>query len=451
MLVVLATAGLLVTSPASARPPDAAMPSRSQVEAARARSAATARDVGAVEAELLLAEQEVTAAAVAAEQASEAYNGARWRLAQAREAYGAARAEAVRARGVVAGQRDRVAALVAQSYQQGDELSALSAVVGADGPDGVLDRLAGLQGASTSLAADYRRFAATDTLAEVYESQAREARAEQTRLAAAAERARLEAATAVTAAHERAASVAARRTVLVRELARVQNISVSLARTRQRALERAARERTQERAEERAQKQAQERERRAAARARAATGADAGAPAGRAGSGSAVPQRPAPRAASPRPPSPRPATPGPPARPAPEPVDPEPAPRPPSPSRGAQQAIRFAEAQLGEPYQWGAAGPDSWDCSGLTMAAWASAGRSLPHYSVAQYDAGTPIPVSSARPGDLLFWSSNGRPSGIHHVALSLGGAEFIEAPRTGLDVRRNTVHAWYPTFAVRL
>jgi cell wall-associated NlpC family hydrolase len=85
------------------------------------------------------------------------------------------------------------------------------------------------------------------------------------------------------------------------------------------------------------------------------------------------------------------------------------------------------------------------------MRAWASAGRALPHYSVAQYDAGTPIPVTSARPGDLLFWSSNGRPSGIHHVALSLGGSRFIEAPHTGANVRYNSVYAWYPTFAVRL
>ena len=85
------------------------------------------------------------------------------------------------------------------------------------------------------------------------------------------------------------------------------------------------------------------------------------------------------------------------------------------------------------------------------MRAWQAAGRSLPHYSVAQYDAGTPIPISDARPGDLLFWSSNGRPSGIHHVALSLGGSSFIEAPRTGLDVRYNSIYTWYPDFAVRL
>jgi len=124
---------------------------------------------------------------------------------------------------------------------------------------------------------------------------------------------------------------------------------------------------------------------------------------------------------------------------------------PTSGSGGAQQAIRFAEAQLGEPYQWGGSGPASWDCSGLTMQAWAAAGRALPHFAAAQYDAGTPIPVSSAGPGDLLFWTSNGRPSGIHHVALALGGGRFIEAPHTGAFVRYNSVYSWYPDFAVRL
>jgi cell wall-associated NlpC family hydrolase len=85
------------------------------------------------------------------------------------------------------------------------------------------------------------------------------------------------------------------------------------------------------------------------------------------------------------------------------------------------------------------------------MRAWQSAGRLLPHYSVAQYLSGTPIPVSAAGPGDLLFWSSNGMPSGIHHVALALGGGRFIEAPHTGADVRYDSVYLWYPDFAVRL
>jgi len=118
---------------------------------------------------------------------------------------------------------------------------------------------------------------------------------------------------------------------------------------------------------------------------------------------------------------------------------------------GAAAAIAFAKAQLGEPYQWAAAGPNRWDCSGLTMMAWRAGGISLPHFSGAQYEQGTPISIGNARPGDLLFWSYNGRPSGIHHVALYLGDGSFIEAPHTGADVRYNTIYNEYPNFAVRL
>ena len=85
------------------------------------------------------------------------------------------------------------------------------------------------------------------------------------------------------------------------------------------------------------------------------------------------------------------------------------------------------------------------------MVAWAKGGRSLPHYSRAQFTAGTRISLSAVRPGDLYFWSSNGSPSGIHHVAIAIGGGQFIEAPRTGLNVRVNSIGNWFPTYAVRL
>jgi peptidoglycan DL-endopeptidase CwlO len=106
--------------------------------------------------------------------------------------------------------------------------------------------------------------------------------------------------------------------------------------------------------------------------------------------------------------------------------------------------MAFAKAQVGEPYVWAAAGPDAWDCSGLTMAAWAAGGVSLPHYSVGQYEASTPISASDLRPGDLLFWSTTGSASGIHHVALYLGGGMMVHAPRTGRDVTVEPM-SYYP------
>jgi cell wall-associated NlpC family hydrolase len=114
--------------------------------------------------------------------------------------------------------------------------------------------------------------------------------------------------------------------------------------------------------------------------------------------------------------------------------------------------MAFAKAQVGEPYVWAAAGPDAWDCSGLTMAAWAAGGVSLPHYSVAQYEATTPISASALRPGDLLFWSTTGSPSGIHHVALYLGGGRMVEAPYSGSRVRVTAVrYGGIAPYAVRM
>ena len=69
------------------------------------------------------------------------------------------------------------------------------------------------------------------------------------------------------------------------------------------------------------------------------------------------------------------------------------------------------------------------------MGAWGAGGRSLPHYSVAQYEQSTPISASSLQPGDLLFWGSSSDPSSIFHVALYIGGGQMIHAPRTGEPV----------------
>jgi cell wall-associated NlpC family hydrolase len=123
----------------------------------------------------------------------------------------------------------------------------------------------------------------------------------------------------------------------------------------------------------------------------------------------------------------------------------------PAPSSGVEGAVAFALAQVGEPYVWAAAGPDAWDCSGLTMGAWGAAGRSLPHYSVAQYEATTPVSMSSLRRGDLLFWSE-GSPGSIYHVALYLGDGMMVHAPRTGRNVEVVSMYYWFaPDLAGRV
>ena len=108
---------------------------------------------------------------------------------------------------------------------------------------------------------------------------------------------------------------------------------------------------------------------------------------------------------------------------------------------GAALAIEYALAQIGKPYQWGANGPDSFDCSGLTQMAWQAGGVSLPHWSVGQYAQALKIPASQLRPGDLIFFGDQpGDAGSIHHVGLYVGGGRMIEAPHTGALVREVSV-----------
>lgn len=109
---------------------------------------------------------------------------------------------------------------------------------------------------------------------------------------------------------------------------------------------------------------------------------------------------------------------------------------PPPVGHGASAAIAEAQRQIGKPYQWGAAGPDSFDCSGLTMWAWRAGGVSLPHYTKAQYDATTHVSLSDLQPGDLVFFGSD-----FHHMGLYVGNGQMIEAPHTGAYVRYASIY----------
>ena len=93
-------------------------------------------------------------------------------------------------------------------------------------------------------------------------------------------------------------------------------------------------------------------------------------------------------------------------------------------------ALRYALNQLGDIYVWGAAGPTRWDCSGLTMKAFQSAGISMPHFAAAQFRFGKSVPRSALAPGDLVFF---GRP--ISHVAIYMGKGKMVHAPRPGKRV----------------
>jgi cell wall-associated NlpC family hydrolase len=97
----------------------------------------------------------------------------------------------------------------------------------------------------------------------------------------------------------------------------------------------------------------------------------------------------------------------------------------------AAQALRFAMGKLGRPYVWGAAGPTTFDCSGLTMWAYRQVGINLPHYTGSQWNAGTHVSESQMQPGDLIFFYAD-----LHHMGMYVGGGKMIHAPHTGDVVR---------------
>jgi cell wall-associated NlpC family hydrolase len=104
----------------------------------------------------------------------------------------------------------------------------------------------------------------------------------------------------------------------------------------------------------------------------------------------------------------------------------------------ADQAVAYAYSKLGDPYVWGATGPSTFDCSGLAMAAWASAGVTIPRTTFEQVAALPAVPLSALRPGDLLFFL------GDDHVGMYVGGGYLIDAPHTGAYVEKVPFTGWY-------
>ncbi|WAZ23599.1 NlpC/P60 family protein [Streptomyces cinnabarinus] len=102
----------------------------------------------------------------------------------------------------------------------------------------------------------------------------------------------------------------------------------------------------------------------------------------------------------------------------------------------AEKVLAFARAQIGKPYVWGATGPDSYDCSGLTQDAWAAAGISLPRTTYDQVNAGTTVSLANAKPGDLVFFYEN-----LGHVGIYIGNGMMIHAPKPGAYVREESIY----------
>jgi cell wall-associated NlpC family hydrolase len=120
----------------------------------------------------------------------------------------------------------------------------------------------------------------------------------------------------------------------------------------------------------------------------------------------------------------------------------------PAPSGNAAAAVNYAKSKIGKPYVYGASGPNSFDCSGLTMASWKAAGLSLPHNAADQFAAikahyrTSSLPFDTLQPGDLIFYN------GLGHVGIYVGNKSIIHAPHTGTNVQYasatvDSVYGW--------
>ncbi|MFF7360627.1 NlpC/P60 family protein [Streptomyces sp. NPDC008125] len=117
-------------------------------------------------------------------------------------------------------------------------------------------------------------------------------------------------------------------------------------------------------------------------------------------------------------------------------------------SGSAAAVVAFAKAQVGDAYVSGGTGPNSWDCSGLVQAAYASVGVSLPRVSQDQSVAGTQVSLSSLQPGDILYWGSAGS---AYHVAIYVGGGQFVGAQNSSTGTVQRDLSYDQPTGAVRV
>ncbi len=451
----------------AAADPTPVVPSADQVSAAAAAAGSAADQVAALDAELADARANLQDQQERAGAAAENYNRAAEELDEATTANATASAKATAA---ALASQDATLALsryAAEVFQSGGGLGQLDVFFGSGGPALTLERAAGLDAVGEERARVMRDAESAQQLARTLQEAAAEAQHRQEQAAQAALTARDAAQHDNDAAAAAAAAVAARQEQALAQLATLRNTSIELERQRQdgleaieqarlaeearRKAEEAARQAAAEaarqaaaeaarRAAENAARQAEE-ERKAAAEAARKAAEEAAKKAAATPSSTSTPKTTTPKTTTPKTTTPNTTTPK---TTTPTPssstTSPTSGPSPtastsvPAPKAGVDAVIAFARAQLGEPYQWAADGPNSWDCSGLTMVAWAQAGVRLSHYTGSQYKQTTRIPVDQLKPGDLVFFGPS--VAGIHHVGLYIGNGQMIHAPYTGTVVK---------------
>ena len=447
-LVGLLTLATTLTASAA---PDPVYPSEAQVDRARAAVVGTTGQISSLDAQYVAASAQLSQVQDRAAAAAEAFNGARVALEKRAAESAAAQKRAAAAQKIAEGASLEVRRYAASVYQQGGSFGELEAYLDSEGPQEMIDKATALEAVGDARARSLQRADATSIVASTMRRQATAAQAAQAKAARAAESARDAAQSRAEEAQSEAARIQQQQASLVTQLASLRETSVDLERQRQDGLAAAAVARAaaaeaakqarlaEERARTAQDAAAKKAARDAAARAaaEAARQRAAAVAAEKAAEAAKNAAKPAPKPAS-KPQTPKPSTPKPaPRPPAPKP-DPAPAPPPPS-SGGVSAVLAYAQAQIGKPYQWGGSGPNSFDCSGLTMRAWQQAGVNLSHYTGAQWAETARVAISDLRPGDLVFYGSSGPNS--HHMGLYVGDGQMIEAPYTGANVRYASIY----------
>lgn len=392
--------------------------------------------VARIEVELALGQSKLDAAWQAVGVAGEAYTQATVDADAARAASREATTKAKAAEQAAEQARAELAGIALEAYRSGGSMDAVGALLSSDGIDDLVARSDAIERLGSRADRALQRFQAADVVAGTLQAHAAAAAQDAQDAADRAQQSLEEAQHAQAEAEKTVSDVQAQRETLITRLAQARQVSVEVERQRQAQLD--------------ADRQARQE---AAARAQRETPTSA-TPSSGTGS-TARPTTPTTSGPTSAPPTSTPdpgssptsgATP-----PAPPPTQP-PAQPPTAPTpdpyglgtgsqRGSagqgQAAVDWAVARVGTPYVYGAAGPDSYDCSGLTMRAWQAAGVSLYRTSRDQYRQVRKISYDDLRPGDLVFWGTDpSNPGSVYHVAMYIGGGQIVEAPRPGLTVR---------------
>ncbi|WP_157002158.1 C40 family peptidase [Agromyces laixinhei] len=367
-------------------------PSWSEIEQAKSNEATKQAEIARV-GELLVGLQQAADAAVQASQmAAESYRIAADQRDQAAEREQTLARQAGEADAVAEISKMRAGLLAAHIAKAGGNDLSSELVFAGDGADGLLKQLGMATKLGEQSQAVYEQAIADRNTADSLRAQATEAAAERARLAALAEAKATEANAAAESAMAAVTAQEQRSAELYAQLATLKDTTAEL-----------ERERVEGQAREAAMAALEASRPSTPAPPSGGTGGDGGSSGGSGGSTPA----------------------------------PNPDPAPPNAS-AVETAIWFASQQLGEPYRLGGAGPDEWDCSGLTRAAYSAAGIGIgTHSATNQYHTlagrGKAVPLGSVQRGDLLFWGSSGN---YYHVAIYLGGGRILEAPDYGKPVR---------------